>query len=283
MIAAMLDQLLEVLTPTACGDGAFLGLNMHPRAQRVYGGQVLAQALHAAIATVPEDRSVHSQHAYFLRPGDPGEPIRFEVEQALDGGSLSSRRVVARQRDKPILVSSLSFLKHARGETYQTPMPVAPAPGSLPTEREREQASGIFNEDFMIITGTDLDVRVVDPVDWLQPRPREPKLMAWMKTSAPLPATPSVHQAVLAYMSDAFLIDVCLIANGQSFLQEDLQIASLDHALWIHHPVLADEWLLHAVEAECVSGGKGLARGSFYNTSGVLVASTVQQALMRYR
>lgn len=283
MIPLMLDQLLQILSPRAAEEDVFIAHNMHPDAPRVFGGQVLAQSLRAAAATVAPDRAVHSQHAYFLRPGDPGEAIRLEVDRALDGGSLSSRRVVALQRGKPILVSSMSFQRAGRGDEFQQPLPPVPAPEALPSERERAMAEGTMDESFMVATGLDLDVRLVTPVDWRNPKPLPPHLQAWVKTTGPVPEEQSLHASLLAYMSDILLIDVCLAATGRSFLLDDCQIASLDHALWFHNPVRADDWLLHTVEAERVSGGRGLARGKFYNPEGVLVASVVQQGLMRLR
>lgn len=283
MIPLMLDQLLQVLSPRAAGEDVFVARNMHPKSPRVYGGQVLAQALRAAAETVGPERAVHSQHAYFLRPGDPAEDIRLEVDRALDGGSLSSRRVVALQRGKPILVSSVSFQREGRGDEFQQPLPPVPAPETLPSERERALAEGTMDESFMVATGLDLDVRLVNPVDWHNPKPMPPHLEAWVKTTGPVSESQAVHASLLAYMSDILLIDVCLAATGRSFLLDDCQVASLDHALWFHNPVRADDWLLHTVEAERVSGGRGLARGKFYSREGVLVASVVQQGLMRLR
>tara|TARA_R110000823_G_scaffold291009_5_gene409329 strand:+ start:2092 stop:2964 length:873 start_codon:yes stop_codon:yes gene_type:complete len=280
---AMLNQLLDVLTPDSTGDDRFTGRNMHPAAFRVYGGQVLAQCVSAAVATVPEGREIHSQHAYFLRPGKPAEPIQLEVERARDGYSFSSRRVVALQGGKPILVSSMSFQVPSRGDDYQPVMPDVPPPESLASERELSLEAGNLDESFMITTGEDLDIRVVDPVNWESPSPREPILQAWMKTTGPLPDRAGLHQSVLAYLSDAFLIDVCLVVHGRHFDGADFQVASLDHALWFHEPFRADEWLLHIVEAERISGGRGLARGSFYTREGRLVATTMQQGVMRFR
>jgi len=280
----MLDQLLHVMTPQALGQDCFRGENMPTRApHRVYGGQVLAQAVSVAVATVPEDRDIHSQHAYFLRPGDPAQPIDYEVERARDGGSFSSRRVVALQQGKPILVSSMSFQQASRGDDYQPDMPQVPPPEVLPSERQLSLEAGNLDESFMIVTGEDLDIRVVEPVDWDNPVPREPVLQAWMKTAGPVPEQRGVHQALLTYLSDAFLIDVCLITHGRHFVNSNLQVASLDHALWFHGDFRADEWLLHTVEAERISGGRGLARGSFYTREGRLVASTMQQGVMRFR
>ena len=279
----MLSRLLDVLSPAPDGVDRFVGGNMHPRGFRVYGGQVLAQAVSAAVATVAQDRVIHSQHAYFLRPGDVTMPIVYEVERARDGGSFSSRRVVALQRDKPILVATMSFQTPASGDDYQPDMPAAPPPESLPNERELSLEADNLDESFMITTGEDLDIRVVEPVDWDKPVPLEPVLQAWMKTTGPVPDSRGMHHALLAYLSDALLLNVCLIKHGRSFKDERWQIASLDHGLWFHESFRADEWLLHVLEAERVGGGRGLARGSFYTRDGRMVASTIQQGLMRLR
>jgi len=279
----MLSQLIEVVTPRPEGENRFIGRNMHPGAFRVYGGQVLAQAVGAAVATVGEDRVIHSQHAYFLRPGDPRTPIVFEVERARDGGSFSSRRVVALQNGKAILVASMSFQQASRGDEYQRDMPLVPPPESLPNERQLSLEAGRLDESFMITTGEDLDIRMVEPIDWNRPVPRKPLLQAWMKTSGPVPDTRGLHHALLTYLSDAFLVDVCLIKHGRSFEDPRWQIASLDHALWFHEDFRVDDWLLHEVEAERIGGGRGLGRGSFYTRDGRLVASTMQQSVMRLR
>lgn len=279
----MLDRLITVLTLQPDGKDRFVGQNMHPEGFRVYGGQALGQAVSAAAATVDENRTFHSQHAYFLRQGDVKEPITYEVERARDGASFSSRRVVASQRGKPILVSSMSFQAASQGDDYQPDMPSVPLPESLPNERQLSLEAGNLDESFMITTGEDLDIRVVEPLDYENPVPREPRLQVWMKTSGPLPDDPGLHQAVLAYLSDAYLIDACLMPHGRRYDEPGLQVASLDHALWIHGPFRADEWLLHTLEAEQVGGGRGLSRGSFYTREGRLVGTAMQQGLMRFR
>jgi len=279
----MLSQLLQVLSPQPAGQDRFTATNMHPAAFRVYGGQVLAQSISAAVATVDAQRILHSQHAYFLRPGDPAKAIVFEVERARDGLSFSSRRVVALQDGKSILVTSLSFQAASQGDDYQSTMPQVPPPESLPNERQLSLEAGKLDESFMITTGEDLDIRVVEPVDWDNPVPREPALQAWMKTTSTVPDARGLHQALLAYMSDAFLIDVCLIAHGRHFAGANFQVASLDHALWFHEDFRADDWLLHTVAAERIGGGRGLARGNFYTRAGRLVATTMQQGVMRFR
>ena len=279
----MLDRLITVLTLQPDGKDRFVGQNMHPEGFRVYGGQALGQAVSAAAATVDDNRTFHSQHAYFLRQGDVKEPITYEVERARDGASFSSRRVVASQRGKPILVSSMSFQAASQGDDYQPDMPSVPLPESLPNERQLSLEAGNLDESFMITTGEDLDIRVVEPLDYENPVPREPRLQVWMKTSGPLPDDPGLHQAVLAYLSDAYLIDACLMPHGRRYDEPGLQVASLDHALWIHGPFRADEWLLHTLEAEQVGGGRGLSRGSFYTRDGRLVGTAMQQGLMRFR
>jgi len=279
----MLNQLIDIVTPQPQGELTFRAENMHPEASRVYGGQVLAQCVSAAVATVPADRAVHSQHAYFLRPGNPAKPITLDVEKARDGYSFSSRRVVASQEGRPILVSSLSFQDPSEGDEYQIDMPDVPPPETLPSERELSLAAGELDETFQITTGEDLDVRVVQPIDWQNPVARDPTLQVWMKTTGPVPDRPGLAQALLAYMSDAFLIDVCLIAHGRDFREPGIQVASLDHALWFHQDFRVDEWLLHVVDAKRIGGGRGLAHGSFYSRDGTLVATTMQQGLMRFR
>ncbi|MEM1114258.1 MAG: acyl-CoA thioesterase domain-containing protein [Pseudomonadota bacterium] len=279
----MLERLVSVLSPEEIEPDVFLGENMHPSDFRIYGGQVLAQAVAAAARTVSDDRSLHSQHAYFLRPGDTEKPVRLAVERARDGGSFSSRRVVATQDDKPILVSSLSFNAAMQGGTHLDAAPEVPPPESLPSERQLAIAAGNLDDSFMVTTGEYLDVRVVEPVDWFNPRVREPHLEAWVRTTGRLNDDVVLHRAMLAYLSDMMLLDACLLPQGLDFMNPDLQCASLDHALWFHGDFRADEWLLHTVESEAVAGGLGLSRGRFYTQDGRLVASTMQQGLMRLR
>lgn len=280
----MLDQLLHVITPEAVGEDRFRGDNMYPQTlHRVYGGQVLAQAVSVAAATVDEARGIHSQHAYFLRPGNPAHAIDYAVERARDGFSFSSRRVVALQQGKPLLVSSLSFQAPSSGDDFQPEMPQVPPPESLSSERQLSQEAGRLDESFTITTGEDLDIRIVEPIDWDHLMPREPLLHVWMKTTGPIPDRRTLHQALLAYLSDSYLIDVCLITHGRNYWDRGMQVASLDHALWFHEGFRADEWLLCALEVERIGGGRGLARGRFYTRQGRLVATAMQECLMRFR
>lgn len=280
----MLQQLLDVLALESLGDDRFRGQNMHPKGFRIYGGQVLAQAISAAQQTVSGERQVHSQHAYFLRAGDCSKPVLFEVERARDGGSFSSRRVVALQDEKPILVSSMSFQLPDNSFDYQEDMPddLTP-PEELPSERERSIASGQLDEDFMITNGEDLDVRMVRAIDWENPQQAPGCLSNWMKTTAPVADDPALHRALLTYFSDTMLLDAGLIQHGRSYWDKDLQMASLDHALWFHTDCRADQWLLHTADLERNSGGRTLVRGRFYSRDGLHVATVIQQGLMRKR
>lgn len=279
----MLQQLLDILHLESRGDDDFLGQIMHPRGFRVYGGQVLAQALEAAQQTVDADRAVHSQHAYFLREGKTDRPIHYQVERARDGGSFSSRRVVASQDDRPILVSSMSFQTADDSFDFQEPLPDVAPPESLQSERQRAMEDGTFYEDFMITTGEDLDVRMVHPINWREPEQRRGQLYNWMKTTGPLPDSPVLHRTLLAYFSDTMLLDAGLIQHGRSYADRGLQVASLDHAMWFHADFRADEWLLHSAEIERNSGGRTLVSGRFYTREGTHVATVMQQGLMRKR
>ena len=279
----MLQQLLDILHLESRGDDDFLGQIMHPRGFRVYGGQVLAQALEAAQQTVDADRAVHSQHAYFLREGKTDRPIHYQVERARDGGSFSSRRVVASQDDRPILVSSMSFQTADDSFDFQEPLPDVAPPESLQSERQRAMEDGTFYEDFMITTGEDLDVRMVHPINWREPEQRRGQLYNWMKTTGPLPDSPVLHRTLLAYFSDTMLLDAGLIQHGRSYADRGLQVASLDHAMWFHADFRADEWLLHSAEIERNSGGRTLVSGRFYTREGAHVATVMQQGLMRKR
>ncbi|MDG1388566.1 MAG: acyl-CoA thioesterase II [Halioglobus sp.] len=279
----MLQQLLDILTLEPSGDDGFVGEIMHPKGFRVYGGQVLAQALEAAQSTVDIDRAVHSQHAYFLREGKTDRPIHYQVERARDGGSFNSRRVVASQDDRTILVSSMSFQRPDDSFDFQESIPEVPAPEDLPSERERAKTDGIFDEDFMITTGEDIDVRMVHPIQWANPEQRRGQLFNWMKTTGRMPDDPALHRNMLAYFSDTMLLDAGLIQHGRSYWDRGLQIASLDHAIWFHADCRTDEWLLHSADLERNSGGRTLVSGRFYSREGVHVATVMQQGLMRKR
>ena len=275
-----LEHLLATLSLTHEGNHRFTAQNTHPDGPRLYGGQVLAQVLRAAHLTVPDDREVHSQHAYFLRPGDGKLPVTLEVENARDGGSFSSRRVVASQEGRIILVSSMSFHTPESGDEVESDMPQVAGPEGLRTQREINLEEDFFWPEFQIVDGLDWDVRFVKPVDWKKPTPREGVLHVWMRTTETIGPSRGLHEALLAYASDFALVDVTLMPRGRSF-HEGTMTASLDHALWFHAPLRVDDWLLYELTCERVSGARGLARGRFFTREGVHVATCMQECLQR--
>lgn len=252
--------------------------------QRVYGGQVIGQALVAASRTVPQDREAHSLHGYFLRPGDTSIPILYTVDRIRDGRSFTTRRVVAIQHGRAIFSMSISFQVVEEGFSHQFEMPEAPDPETLPDERELRAAlaADLPEERAAAFTRErPIDVRPVDPVDVRHPEPRPPRQMCWMKSRESLPDDDRLHQCVLAYLSDWSLLDTATLPHGISFLQEDVQMASLDHAMWFHRRFRADQWLLYVQDSPSASGARGLNRGLVFTRDGVLVASAAQEGLMR--
>ncbi|MFP6834605.1 MAG: acyl-CoA thioesterase II [Pseudomonadales bacterium] len=252
--------------------------------QRVYGGQVLGQALVAASRTVPEDRHAHSLHGYFLRAGDTDVPILYTVDRIRDGRSFTTRRVVAIQHGQAIFNMSISFQIEEQGLSHQMPMPEAPGPEDLPDENElRKQWAERLPEEFKetFARQRPIEVRPIDPQDIFQPEKRAPFQMCWMKSRDPLPDNLRLHQCVLAYLSDWSLSDTATLPHAVSFMQDSLQMASLDHAMWFHRPFRADEWLLYVQDSPSASGSRGLNRGLIYNRGGELVASAAQEGLIR--
>lgn len=261
----------------------FRGSSADIGSRNVFGGQVLGQALMAASQTV-EGRAVHSLHAYFLRPGDKTAPIVYDVERSRDGTSFTTRRVVAIQHGRPIFNTTVSFQIDEQGADHQDPMPQVPGPEGLATEQELmrlldSRLPGGIPEVFLHDRA--LEFRPVDAVVSLQGQRGEPLYKAWVKASGSLPDDPVLHRAVLAYASDYHLLLAAMQRHGYTFLQKDLHIASLDHAMWFHRPFRADEWLLYAIDSPSASGARGLCRGQFFTRDGSLVASTVQEGLLR--
>ena len=252
--------------------------------QRVYGGQVLGQALVAASRTVSDDRPAHSLHGYFLRAGDTETPILYKVDRIRDGKSFTTRNVVAIQHGRAIFSMSISFQLTEEGFEHQADMPEVPAPEELRDESEwraeqAEQLPAEFRESFL--RDRPIDFRPIAPQDLLNPGKRPPNQQCWMKCADPLPDDPRLHQCVLAYLSDWSLLDTGTYPHGLSYLNDKLQMASLDHAMWFHRPFRADEWLLYVQDSPSASGARGFNRGQIFNQAGELVASAAQEGLMR--
>ena len=254
--------------------------------QRVYGGQVLGQALVAAVRTAPQDRFAHSAHAYFLLAGDPKAPIVYDVERIRDGGSFTTRRVRAIQHGRAIFAMSVSFHKFEESFDHGATMPDVPAPDDLPTEREllaRLMPHLPANIRAYWERERPIEMRLVDPTRYFEREPRQAVQQVWMRANGRLPDDHALHQCVLAYASDFTLLDTALIAHGKLMFDADIQLASLDHAMWFHRPFRADEWLLYVQESPAAHGARALCRGQVYSRDGRLVASVAQEGLVRRR
>ena len=254
--------------------------------RQVFGGQVVGQALYAAKETVPEERLVHSFHSYFLRPGDSQKPIIYDVEVLRDGNSFSARRVAAIQNGKPIFYMTASFQAPEDGFEHQKTMPDAPSPDELKSETEIARSVAhllppLLKEKF--INDRPLEVRPVEFHNPLKGHVAPPARQVWIRANGELQDDLRVHQYLLGYASDLNFLPVALQPYGIGFLEKGIQIATIDHSMWFHRPFNINEWLLYNVESTSASGARGFVRGEFYTQDGVLVASTVQEGVMRNR
>ena len=285
-VPAALADLLALLDLEPLEVNLFRGQSLATGFTRVYGGQVLAQAVVAAQRTVSEPRPLHSLHAYFLLAGDPKAPIVYEVERVRDGGSFTTRRVKAVQHGQAIFVLSASFHKPETALDHQVQMPDVPPPESLPSDKElREALAGKLPDNLRsyLLRERPIEIRPVEVARYRDRRPAPPVQHVWMRTTGNLSDDPRIHACVLAYASDFTLLDTALVAHGKSLFDTDIQLASLDHALWIHRPFRADDWLLYAQDSPSAAGARGFCRGNVFRRDGTLVASTVQEGLMRLR
>ncbi|MGI8647406.1 MAG: acyl-CoA thioesterase II [Acidimicrobiales bacterium] len=275
------DQLVALLDLEKIEVGVFRGDSPDVSPQRVFGGQVAGQALIAAGRCVPQDRVVHSLHAYFIRPGDSSVPILFHVENVRDGSSFSVRRVVAVQHGVTIFFMSASFQRPEEGLDHYGQMPTdIPAPEELRTLMERLEPVadrlGVWGE-----IARPIDVRYVGAPGWLENRPAEPKQRVWMRADGRLPDDPQLHACALTYASDLTLLDGVLATHGEVWGPGGFTGASLDHAVWFHRPFRADEWILYDCESPSASGARGLATARCYTAAGQHVATVVQEGLLR--
>ncbi len=281
-----LGALLSLLDLEQLEENLFRGTSPAGGWQRVFGGQVLGQALVAAVRTVDEARPAHSLHGYFLLAGDPSHPIIYEVDRVRDGGSFTTRRVKAIQKGSAIFVMSVSFHKSEPGFDHQAPMPKVPQPDELPSEQElKARLLAYLPKDLRGFWQHErpIEIRPVDLDRYLKREKSEPVQRLWLRANGRLPDDPKLHQCVLAYASDFTLLDTALIAHGRVLFDPDLQLASLDHALWFHRPFRADEWLLYVQDSPSAYGARGFCRGSVFTRDGLLVASVTQEGLMRVR
>ena len=281
-----LAELLSILDLEQLEQNLFRGQSPQQGWQRVYGGQVLGQALVAAVRTVEEPRKAHSMHGYFLLGGDPSHPIIYEVERIRDGGSFTTRTVKAIQHGRAIFSMSVSFHKDEPGFEHYSPMPDVPPPEELPSEQELKDLLFDKLPDNMRSyweRERPIEMRPVDTSRYVKREKARPVQYVWMRANGSLPDDPKLHQCVLAYASDFTLLDTALIAHGKLLFDKDIQLASLDHALWLHRPFRADDWLLYVQDSPSAHGARGFCRGSVYTRDGVLVASVAQEGLVRQR
>lgn len=257
----------------------------HNISQRVFGGQVIAQSLVAAYRTV-EDRLCHSLHAYFIRPGDPSIPIVYEVDRSRDGGSFTTRRVIAVQHGRQIFNMAASFHVEEEGWTHQHEMPEAPAPLQVTSQAERRAAIVHKLPEAIRETFTSprpIEMRETNPMDLIDPKPLPDTQLAWFRVAREIDEAPWVHHCLLAYASDMMLLGTGNRPHGVSWLGGKLMSASLDHAMWFHGPIQFDKWHLYHMDSPYTGGARSFNRGSIYTEDGRLVASVAQEGLMRPR
>ena len=283
-----IEDLLRVLELEPLEVNLFRGQSQDVGSPQVFGGQVLGQALRAASATVDDARMVHSLHAYFLRRGDCTAPIVYNVDRSRDGKSFSSRRVVAIQHGAQIFNMAASFQVEEAGFDHQIAMPEVPPPDDLPDpiaplrellqkmpERLPERVRRFIE------TPRPFEFRVVQEINYLQPRKAPPARQVWFRAVGRVPDEQMLHRCLLAYVSDFYLLDTATLPHGTTFLNAKLIMASIDHAMWFHRPLRVDEWLLYALDSPSASGARGFARASVFASDGRLVASTAQEGLVR--
>jgi acyl-CoA thioesterase-2 len=283
-MAFTLDDLSDLLDLEYIEHNIFRGRSIDIGSGTVFGGQALAQSLVAARRTVDDDRGGHSMHGYFILPGDVDAPIVYEVDRLRDGNSFTTRRIVAIQHGRAIFNMAASFQAPEDGAEHQAEMPDVPGPDDLPRELDliRRVEDRIPEELRSFYTRErPVEFRPVEPVDPFDPATNPPSNHVWLRARGTLPDDRLTHQGVLAYASDYGLLSTALRPHGLSFVQPDLQLATLDHALWFHRPVQADDWLLYAMDSPSASGARGFTRGQIFARDGTLVASVAQEGLMR--
>jgi acyl-CoA thioesterase-2 len=281
-----INDLLSLLDLEPIEFNIYRGTNRDIGSGRVFGGQVLAQALVAAQRTVPEERRAHSLHGYFILPGDLEVPIVYFVDRLRDGKSFATRRVTAIQHGRAIFNMAVSFHDQEAGLEHQQAMPDVPPPESLVSELDiiRARSQDLPEPLREVITqDRPIDFRMVEDIDPFDPEKQPPLRHMWMRANGRMPDGPLAHQAVLAYASDYGLLGTALQPHGRSYRRPNIQVASLDHSLWLHRPCRLDEWLLYVIDSPIAAGARGFARGTIFTRAGQLVASVAQEGLTRPR
>lgn len=285
-MSQVLQDLLNLLDLETIEEGLYRGQSQDLGFAALFGGQVMGQALCAAKKTLPEDRLAHSLHSYFLRPGDAHKPIVYDVESIRDGKSFSTRRIQAIQHGKPIFYMTASFQVAEDGIEHQAEMPDVPGPEGLVSDLDvhRKHADLIpaplrskFTSEKPIL------MRFVTDYNPFNPQQSEPKSYVWLKANGEMPDDLRVHKYLLAYASDFNFLPTALKPHGLSFASPNMQMATIDHAMWFHRDFRLDDWVLYAIDSPSASNARGLVRGQIFNRQGQLVASTIQEGLIRQR
>jgi len=287
-MSSAIQDVLTILDLETLEVNLFRGRSPQSSWQRVFGGQVIGQSLVAACRTVDDvaRRPPHSLHAYFLLGGDPNVPIIYEVDRIRDGKSFTTRRVIAIQHGRAIFSMEVSFHGAEDGFTHQFAMPDVPKPDALPSETEiKDRILPLMPDPVRRYYERErpIELRPVEYGRYLGEKLEGGRFHMWIRATGRLPDEPAIHQCVLAYASDMNLLDTALMPHGRTFFEEDIMAASLDHALWLHRPFRADEWLLYAQDSPNLAGSRGFSRGLIFASDGTLVASVAQEGLLRQR
>ncbi len=278
------DDLRAVLELEQIEDNLYRGQSYRTPWGRVFGGQVLAQSIHAAQLTTPDDRMLHSMHAYFLLAGDAERPIVYDVERVRDGGSYTTRRVKAIQKGRTIFTMETSFQTPEEGLSHHQPMPDVPPPEGLLNDRQigealREQSPEIYR---LTRIARPIECRPIEGTSLYTDPDVSPKQNIWIKALGSLPDTERMHQVALAYVSDYNLLATALLPHRRNLAARKFFLASLDHAMWFHRPFRFDDWLLYSIESPSAGAARGFSRGNVFTRDGVMVASVAQEGLIRY-
>ena len=285
-MSVVLDELLKLLKLEVIEQGIYRGQSQDLGFRALFGGQVMGQALSAAQETIGSDRFVHSLHSYFLRAGDASKPVVYEVEDLRNGASFSTRRVKAIQNGNAIFYMTASFQQAEAGFSHQDSMPTVLGPDGIPSYSDfiaehQDALPKTMREKFL--AEKPIEIRPVQNYNWLKPEKTDSNCHIWFKTNGSLPDDLRNHSCMLAYASDFHFLPAALLPHGVSHLLPNFQIATVDHAMWFHRPFRFDDWLLYCIDSPSASNGRGLVRGQIYNRQGELVASTMQEGVIRQR
>jgi len=285
-MSKVLKDLLSLLKLETVEQGIYRGQSQDLGFKALFGGQVMGQALSAAQETVSSDRFVHSLHSYFLRAGDANKPVVYDVEVIRDGASFSTRRVQAIQNGKAIFYMTASFQHIEEGFEHQDTMPNVPPPEQVSSFSDYiKEVQYALPEPIRqkFLAEKPIDLRPVQKYNWLQPEKSEATCQMWVKANGDLPDDLRIHTYMLAYTSDFHFLPTALFPHGVSHWQPSFQIATIDHAMWFHRPFRFDDWLLYCMDSPSASNGRGLVKGQIFNRQGELVASTMQEGVIRQR